>query len=191
MKAMLGLVVLIAILISVYLACFYHSSSQRLQPAEYRCKPEGGPPWAILQGEEARDLAQLWCAGAPGEPKAYWSPSPQEIARLESRLTRFMEEKRDSEGVAPLSSYVRQYAGFTDKERRTICVNLYAAKVLQADVYAIRSDPMKWKYLPKGVCPEDQWRHELLAAEDGGTLFCGVSYEPGLESFTGLACNGD
>src|SRR5262245_15305670 len=77
MKAMLGLVVLIVILVSVYLAWVYHASSQRLQPAEYRCKPEGGPPWAILHGEAAKDLAQLWCAGAPGEPRAYWSPSSQ------------------------------------------------------------------------------------------------------------------
>jgi hypothetical protein len=177
----------ITILAGIYLAWSYRVSSLRLELAE--CKPEGGPYWAVLQGESAKRLVERWCP-VPADQSRYWVPSSEDIARLEQRLAPFLEKHRKAEGVAPLSAYVRQYAGFTDRGRQTICVNLYAAKELEGLAWAIRSDPNNWKYLPKRRCPEDQWRHELLDADDGGSLFCGVSYEPELGAFYKFDCNG-
>src|SRR5262245_19269758 len=115
-----------------------------------------------------------------------WTPSPEEVARLESKLKPFLEEVANGKRrgaadywrapyqakqiVERLDSYKRQYFGFTHGDKRWILVNSFC------DAH--------WKRV-------DYWRDSIVEVADGGSCLFKVLYDPSSSQFDKLVINGE
>ena len=102
----------------------------------------------------------------------YWTPTPEDIARLEIRLKLYLKHAAAREAKAILAegqSYKRQYLGFTDGGRTLIYVNSICDAV--------------WK-------DGSDWRDGLAIFFDGGPCFFQVFYQPSSNRFERLRVNG-
>ncbi len=153
------------------------------------CERSKGGPSTILAGPTAEEVLRWRCQPGHSTTLASWVPGEDEVARLEARLPAFWLSQESR--AKPLESYIRQYAGFMVDGHKSICVNLVATVTLSLDVYAYGHDPDLRARLPKGVCPEDFWRHEPIAyVTDGGFDYCGVTFDVASGQFSDPNCNG-
>ena len=154
------------------------------------CEPSTAGAGAILPVTEAEHVYDWRCQQANDTVVSTWVPSADDVRALERSLPAFWATQLHRRQPRPLDSYVRQYAGFVANGRKSICVNFVDISTLEADAYLYRHDRGLRAALPRGVCPEDYWRHMAIVATDGGVLYCGVAYDLASDSFMGLSCNG-
>ena len=126
----------------------------------------------LSRADDARVLHQ--CSRAvpdSGSVAGFWTPSPGQVAELESLLTPLLRSELAGPGEMRkfrrdhLAEYRRQYAGLTVDGRRTIYVNGF-----------MTLDTADWRY-PTIVC-------------DGGLNYFGVEYDPASRTFRRFSFNG-
>jgi hypothetical protein len=103
----------------------------------------------------------------------YWTPSPEQIALLESQLKPYLGRVTQPKAkviAARLGSYSRQYFGYSDGGKRWIFVNGFCEG--------------PWK-------KEDTWRDKVVLVIDGGSCFFKVRYDPSRSQFEQLQINGE
>jgi len=101
----------------------------------------------------------------------FWTPSTEEIARLEVQLKPYLEGVATPEArviAAKLGRYKRQYLGYTDGGKKWIFVNSFC----------------DWK-------DDGFWRDRLIIVKDGGTCFFKVRYDVSSSRFDQLQINGE
>lgn len=106
----------------------------------------------------------------------YWVPSPEQIAELESELSRVMFEREKAGQTVPYPGqrYNGEYLGFARAGRRYIYAN----------------------YFPSYMADEERWTLDapLLGrphcVADGGRHFWNVFYEPETKTFDRVTFNG-
>jgi len=103
----------------------------------------------------------------------FWTPSPQQVALLETQLKPYLGRVKHPKAkaiAASLASYRRQYFGYTDGDKRWILVNGFCEGY--------------WK-------KEDTWRDRVVLVRDGGRCFFKVRYDPSSSQFEQLEINGE
>jgi len=101
----------------------------------------------------------------------FWTPSTEEIARLEVQLKPYLEGLATPKAkviAAKLGRYKRQYLGYTDGGKKWIFVNSFC----------------RWKQ-------DGFWQDSLIIAQDGGTCFFRVRYDVSRSQFDQLEINGE
>jgi ABC-type cobalt transport system substrate-binding protein len=143
---------------------------------------ETGVIFSAQQVERSDRAIQFFDGARP-----MWTPSSEEIARLESKLKPYLEEvangKREAGGyaswrmprqvkeiLARLGGYKRQYFGFTFGGRRWIFVNGFC------EGFWTRSD---------------SWHDDIVIVLDGGSCFFQALYDPSSAEFDKLSINGE
>jgi hypothetical protein len=140
-----------------------------------------GVIFSVQQIERSDKMSRFFDAAQP-----LWTPSPEEIARLESTLKTYLEDvasgKRTEVAdywrapfqakaiIARHGSYKRQYFGVTHDSKRWIFVNSFC------EAY--------WKR-------DDSWRDRMALVADGGSCFFMVLYDPATMQFDKLTINGE
>jgi hypothetical protein len=106
-----------------------------------------------------------------GVTPPFWTPSSEDIARLEGQLKSYLEGVGTPKAkviAAKLGRYKRQYLGYTDGGKKRIFVNSFC----------------HWK--------EDWFRRDsAIIVKDGGTCFFRVHYDLSSSRFDQLEINGD
>jgi len=108
-----------------------------------------------------------------GLTRPYWTPSPEQIALLESKLKPYLGAYRSPRAkviAARLGSYRRQYFGYSENGKKWIFVNGFCEG--------------HWK-------KEDAWRDRVVLVLDGGLCFFKVRYNPSRSQFEQLEINGE
>jgi hypothetical protein len=142
----------------------------------------GGKPWAILPVGESKPALMQCSRVSPGPSAPFWSPTPAQVEELEKRLPSYLRQQKHAEHSDYLSSYLRQYVGFTRKGRKLIYLNAFTTNVL--DTFCRDG----FKAFP-GDC-RNHWRSHAFTVCDGGDHFWGVEYDPESKTFSGLDFNG-
>ena len=104
------------------------------------------------------------------EAEAYWTPSQDDIAKLEEQLGPYLQQAAGERGPdlwQKLSGYKRQYIGIVENGHRKIVVNFFC-DIMGKD----------WKREPVGVL-------------DGGECFFNVTYDVGTGVFSDLHIHGE
>jgi hypothetical protein len=140
-----------------------------------------GVIFSVQQIEGSEKLRDFFDAARP-----LWTPSPEEIARLESKLKPYLEDVANGRNkevadywrapsqvkaiLARLGSYKRQYFGFTYDGKKWVYVNGFCEE--------------HWKN-------EDYWRDRMVVVFDGGACYFRVLYDPATSQFDQLTINGE
>jgi hypothetical protein len=134
----------------------------------------------ILPAHAGRSLLSQCSRGAPAGVSRFWSPSTEQIQRLESLLPGYVRAEAGADRRIPDNvEYHRQYIGIVVNDRRLIYGNFYPASVLDLFLDARRSDQPRIdeKSTPVVVC-------------DGGPSFWGIVFDPESNEFRDLQTNG-
>jgi hypothetical protein len=106
----------------------------------------------------------------------FWTPSPEQIARLEAELRPYLEAVTAPGTIVArqtivdqLGSYKKQYSGYTKGDKKWIYVNAFCERF--------------WKR-------EDRWRDSDLIIFDGGPCYFQVHYDTSSSQFDRLSING-
>jgi len=100
----------------------------------------------------------------------YWTPSTEEIARLEVQLKPYLEGVTTPKAkviAAKLGHYKRQYLGYTVGGKKWIFVNSFCS----------------WT-------EDESWRDTIIIVKDGGACFFSVRYDVSRSQFNQLQING-
>jgi len=138
----------------------------------------------VLPQEEAAKLASQCSRPSPGQVDSYWTPSKEDIDRLETALPAFFRKQAhdwrgflrkpnltDEDADKLLAQYVRQYVGFVIAGKKIIYVNAVAG-------WGIGDHPELWQTKAIRIC-------------DGGSITFGVEYDPASKTFDHFAFNGE
>jgi len=118
------------------------------------------------QVERSADLNRMIGVTPP-----FWTPSTDEIARLEVQLKPYLEgvaTRKAKVIAAKLGRYKRQYLGYTDAGKKWIFVNSFC----------------RWK-------EDGFWRDTMIIVNDGGTCYFRVRYDVSNSRFEQLEINGE
>lgn len=110
---------------------------------------------------------------ALGVTRPFWTPSPEQIARIETQLKRYLGRVTPAKAkviAARLGSYKRQYFGYTDGGKRWILVNGFCEG--------------HWK-------EHNTWLDRVVLVHDGGPCFFKVRYDTSRSQFGRLEINGE
>lgn len=125
----------------------------------------------ILTGPQALDLLRPCSRIGPVNVQRQWTPTSQDIQRLESALRAFhaqlMKRVTDPRFNLSLDAYHRQYAGFVSGGRSVIYLNLW-----------------------RTAAPPTWWRDQAALVCDGGPTNWGVEWEVSTGRFLNPAFNG-
>jgi len=140
-----------------------------------------GVIFSAQQMDRSDDMSRFFDRGRP-----FWTPSPEQIARLESTLKAYLADVASGrrKGVADYwrapsqakaivargDSYKRQYFGVTEGGRKWILVNSFCEG--------------HWKR-------EDYWHDRPVIVHDGGSCYFTVLYDPASSQFDKLSINGE
>jgi hypothetical protein len=119
----------------------------------------------------AQQLERSADAVMMGITPPYWTPSPEEVARLEGQLKLYLEDMtapHPKAVAAEHGNYKRQYLGYTRRGKKWIYVNSVCKT--------------SWK--------EGRWHDELIIVFDGGPCFFSVRYDLSSSQFDQLSING-
>jgi hypothetical protein len=104
------------------------------------------------------------------EAEAYWTPSQDDITKLEEQLGPYLQQaagERWPELWQKLSGYKRQYIGIVENGHRKIVVNFFC-DIMGRD-----------------------WKREPVTVLDGGDCFFNVTYDVGTGVFSDLYIHGE
>ena len=121
----------------------------------------------------AEHVERSGASRAFGATPPYWTPSPEQIAMLETQLKSYLAGIKLAKAkviAARLGSYKRQYFGYTNGGKRWILVNGFCEGY--------------WK-------KQDIWRDRVVLVLDGGLCFFQVRYDPTRSQFEQLEINGE
>jgi len=121
----------------------------------------------------AEDVERSGADRVLGLTPPYWTPSPEQIALLESQLRPYLGRVTQPKAkviAARLGSYRRQYFGYSENGKKWIFVNGFCEG--------------HWK-------KEDAWRDRVVLVLDGGLCFFKVRYNPSRSQFEQLEINGE
>lgn len=97
----------------------------------------------------------------------YWTPSEEDVMKLEAALPAYLEQVGESELAARLPEYMRQYVGFSFDGDRLLYANFFC------NPYDI------------------DWQKEAVFILDGGNCYFQVQFSPEEEQFLYLQINGE
>jgi hypothetical protein len=97
----------------------------------------------------------------------YWTPSEEDIMKLEASLPAFLEEIDQGVIIERLPEYMRQYVGFTFENDRLIYGNFFC------NAYEI------------------DWKKEMVFILDGGDCYFQLQYDPKNDQFLYIQFNGE
>jgi hypothetical protein len=130
--------------------------------------PTGGvnQNWVIVTRKQAEEIAS-WLGGSGG----FWTPSADDIFKLEERLAEYLSQNssyfyRQPPVWEQLDEYQRQYIGLERGDRQIIYGNFFCNNL--------------------GM----DWRQKLVIVEDGGDCYFQVEYDVESEVFIKLLVNG-
>jgi hypothetical protein len=120
----------------------------------------------VFSADQAKGLA-LEDAGP------YWTPTAQQIEKLESRLAAYLAANPPQDGhpVINILEYGRQYVGVTRAGKKAIFLNAFCPSYLS-------------------LAKDKSWLKELVQVEDGGSCFFQVYFDPESSEFSALLYNG-
>src|SRR5262245_3804693 len=117
------------------------------------------------QVERSADLNRMIGVTPP-----FWTPSTDDIARLEVQLTPYLEGVATPKAkviAAKLGRYKRQYLGYSVGGKKWIFVNSFCS----------------WM-------EDESWRDTIIIVKDGGACFFSVRYDVSRSQFNQLQING-
>lgn len=129
----------------------------------------------------------------PNDIESYWTPTPEVVAELESRLPRFLEDrlqrtKADLEKV-PWLERSRSALAREEKHVARILTHLPETRRQYIGIVVAGSRRVFVNCFPKESFPD--WSRQFIFVLDGGDWFWGVQYEPKGKSFLSFAYNGE
>lgn len=123
----------------------------------------------VFSGKQTEQSAKVQPTLHIGAP--YWTPSEGEIRQLESALPEFLERSNGAAKIVrKLSSYRRQYLGYSDNGEKWILVNSFCEGYWKRDA---------------------SWQNIAVVVYDGGDCYFRVRYRVLSRSFSGLDINGE
>jgi hypothetical protein len=138
---------------------------------------------AIFPAHSARVLTNQCSRFAP-DPEGVWTPSAEDIARLEPTLFSLVNDELrregDQYGPRTAASYYRQYGGLIVGGRRIIYIN--GVVNLEQRMIAMSEITRNHRSL--------DWRTQTFLLCDGGTTTFGVEYDVATHSFQNFQFNG-
>jgi hypothetical protein len=123
---------------------------------------------AIVPRERAADFVK---ALSGTEEKDYWTPTKDDVRKLEAKIEFYLRKVSDRRSPAlwsKLAEYRRQYAGIVENGRKKIYANFFCKTAQITD----------WKINP-------------VAVEDGGDCFFQIKYDVEAGTFSSLYINGN
>jgi len=139
------------------------------------------PSWAALVPSQNAAVVGQPCGPPLHAAEGIWSPSQEDIRRLERQLNLVLEESLARsllpDSLRPaVNDYYRQYAGVIVNGRRLIYVTGFHRQYL-ASVQQLHGDTTAWRTQPVLVC-------------DGGEFYFGAAYDPSDGHFIAFQFNG-
>ncbi|HET6230841.1 MAG TPA: hypothetical protein VFE05_12280 [Longimicrobiaceae bacterium] len=125
---------------------------------------------AVIDSAHARGVFDQCSRGVPFGITGYWTPSKDDIRKLEAALPAYLHGIKLPESDAPAGASWRQYAGFIRNGRRLIYINAFPGPPLY---------------------PGDYWHREAEAVCDGGAPYWGLVYDPQSNAFGEMQFNTD
>ncbi len=130
----------------------------------------------------------LSCSG-PGRRgvTGYFSPTPAQLAEIESRLPAALAKQRSrGAGGPPPRHYYRQYVGIVRSGgQRAVVVNAFSREHLTMMNALVNRLPKQSENAADTVL----WRHEAVSVCDGGREFWSVEFDLGSSSFRDFTMN--
>jgi hypothetical protein len=102
-------------------------------------------------------------------PEPYWTPSQEQIDRLETKLPTYVKEQSKHHSRHPkieISKYKRQYFGYSLNGKKVIYVNAFCHAL-------------------------DYWEKVFVAVKDGGQCFFQATFDPESDKFVSFSVNGE
>lgn len=126
--------------------------------------------WVIFSAKHAEEsgVGDWFLPG--GETAKYWTPTEEDVIRLEEGLAAFLQDHADlfnSPVSERLGEYYRQYLGFVLEDQNIIYANFFC------NAY------------------EMDWANEFVFVLDGGECYFQFKYDPGSGTFFDLLVNGE
>jgi hypothetical protein len=122
----------------------------------------------ILPASQGPALIRQCSRGAPSDVSGFWNPTAAQVNEIEKRLPGFVRQS----GHDVFSGSLRQYIGFTSRNKKFIYLNAFPKSALEI------KHPTNWKTAVFTVC-------------DGGDHFWGVEFDPSTKTFHNLEFNGE
>lgn len=97
----------------------------------------------------------------------YWTPSEEDVLKLENSLPAYLEQVGATEVAGRLPEYKRQYVGFTFDGDQLIYGNFFC-------------NPLNY-----------DWQKEAVFVLDGGSCYFQIQYDPKNDQFLYLQINGE
>jgi hypothetical protein len=144
------------------------ASALRAQPAQPGGMQLPSSGIFILPVSAGQSLLRQCSRSSPSKVSQFWSPSLEQIQRLERALPTYLRVEGRTPVIADTVAYHRQYVGIVVNGKRLIYGNFYPISV---------SDFFDEKSTPVVVC-------------DGGASFWGIVFEPESSEFLDLQVNG-
>ena len=125
--------------------------------------------WVVITKDEAEQMGiATWLVESDG----FWTPSSEDIWRLEDQIAEYLSQNADAFYRQPpvwqrLDEYQRQYIGLERGGRRLIYGNFFCNNM------------------------DLNWLQDLVVVEDGGECYFQVEYDLESEVFTMLMVNGE
>jgi hypothetical protein len=139
------------------------------------------PSWAaVLPSQNAAAVGQP-CGPPLHAAEGIWSPTQEDISRLERELDRVLEKSLARSALPDslrpaVTDYYRQYAGVVVNGKRLINVTGFHRQYLAA-VQRLNADTTAWRTQPVLFC-------------DGGEFYFGATYDPSDGHFITFQFNG-
>jgi hypothetical protein len=143
---------------------------------------EGDGYKGVVLPAQAGTAVLCQCSRASAGPASrYWTPAPDDIAQLESRLTAYVRANAHPhmpKQWLTLSENLRQYLGVERSGRKLIYVNF-----LGVNVFSLIRRPFHRPAI------ERAWRSTAFVMCDGGPDYFGVEYDVAARVFTRIDFN--
>jgi len=123
----------------------------------------GDPQGIIFSAEQIKGQKFVT---APGP---YWTPSQEQIDKLEKKLPAYLKDQAMSHSKPlkiDLSKYKRQYFGYSLNGKKVIYINAFSHSF-------------------------DNWKNTLVFVFDGGQSFFQATFDPEANKFVSFSVNGD
>ena len=168
LSLMTGIILGVALLTGAVKQAAVRSIAESSQDDSYQKIKIGKTEGAIVPDERAAEFVK---ALSGSDRKEYWTPTKEDVAKLEEKIEfhlRKVSDRRSPALWSKLRDYKRQYAGIVEGGRRKIYANFFCNSAKITD----------WKIRP-------------VAVEDGGDCFFQIKYDIEAGTFSDLYINGE
>ena len=143
-------------------------SSAAPSQGSYQTIKIGKAEGVIVPRERAADFVKALIGS---EGKDYWTPTKEDVRKLEEKIEFYLRKVSDRRSPAlwsKLVEYRRQYAGIVENGRKKIYANFFCKTAQITD-----------------------WKMNPVAVEDGGDCFFQIKFDVEAGTFSNLYINGN